>query len=67
MILEKMDVLTTLRKVQCGGCGGVYAISENYYIKKQETGGFWTCPYCNSRWVFYYEDTLLEKAQKEAQ
>ena len=62
-----MEVTTTLTKVHCGECGGVYAISQRYYKKKHEDGGYWNCPYCDCSWGFSEEASELEKARKEAQ
>lgn len=55
-----------LTVIDCGECGGSYAISEPYREKKQETGGFWTCPYCKCGWGYSEDKTDLAKA-KEAQ
>lgn len=61
MILGKMKVTATLTRVQCGECGGVYAISERYREMKREKGGFWTCPYCRNWWGYPHEESLLEQ------
>lgn len=66
MVLEKMSVTTELTKIQCGNCGGVYAISERYRRNKEERGGSWTCPYCRCGWGYSQESSLLEKAERKA-
>jgi len=66
MILEKMEVTAALTKIQCGECGGVYALSERYVNYKREKGGYWICPYCKCGWGYSLKDSELEKAKKEA-
>ena len=66
MNLEKMEVTVVLTRVQCGECCGVYAISDRYYKKKQELGGFWTCPYCKCGWGFPIETSELEREKAKA-
>lgn len=34
--------------IECGACGGVYAIAESYYDHKYDTDDDWNCPYCQS-------------------
>lgn len=43
---------TELTTVDCGKCGGTYAIQERYRQNKYETGGSWTCPYCKTGWGY---------------
>jgi hypothetical protein len=43
---------TSLTEIQCGQCGGVYALAENYRREKQQQGGFWNCPYCRCSWGY---------------
>ncbi len=40
-----------LAEISCK-CGGVYAITERHRRSCQETGGSWTCPYCQTGWGF---------------
>ena len=44
-VLSKESVLIYLESIQCGACGGVYAINQKYYLQKKKYGGSWTCPY----------------------
>jgi hypothetical protein len=41
-----------LTTINCGACGGTYAISEVYREKKYQTGGSWHCPYCEVGWGY---------------
>ncbi|MEE4384017.1 MAG: hypothetical protein V2J02_18610 [Pseudomonadales bacterium] len=56
------EVTVELAEVNCGECGGVYAISERYRRQKKEKGGFWTCPYCRTGWG--YGEGELERERK---
>ena len=47
-----LTVRTDLRVVNCGECGGTYAIGSRYHAEKRETGGTWNCPYCKVDWGF---------------
>jgi hypothetical protein len=60
-------VRTELETVQCGVCGGLYAICAKYKEKKREEGGFWNCPYCKTSWGYNKEGTELEKSRREAE
>ena len=66
MNLEKMEVTAQLSKVQCGECGGVYAISERFRRQKQEHGGYWTCPYCKRSWGYSIGVSDLQEARNKA-
>ena len=66
MILEKMEVTTVLTKIQCGQCGGVYALSERYVNRKRELSGSWNCPYCKTSWGWSLSNSELEIAKREA-
>lgn len=43
---------TQLTEIECGGCAGVYAISEKYRTEKYRQGGYWKCPYCGISWGY---------------
>jgi len=52
----------TLTSIDCGECGGTYAINERYRKQKWEQGGFWNCPYCQTSWGFgQSENARLKK------
>lgn len=38
--------------IDCGECGGSYAINERYRAQKAQSGGLWTCPYCKTGWGY---------------
>lgn len=47
-----IQMTVNMETVDCGICGGVYALSADYLRKKRETGGFWHCPYCYTDWGY---------------
>lgn len=57
----------TLQKVECGRCGGVYAITDRHYEWCREHSEFWHCPYCETGWGFDHDDSPLAKAKREAE
>ncbi len=59
---------TTLTTIDCGECGGTYAIQERYRAQKQQAGGTWNCPYCKTSWGFVLsENEKLKKRLAAAQ
>jgi len=52
MGLHRINVEIELTEINCGCCGGTYAINERYREKQQEVGGSWTCPYCKVGWGY---------------
>ena len=57
-----------LTTIDCGSCGGTYAINERYRAQKYEEGGCWNCPYCQTSWGFAGSEIykLKEKLRHEA-
>lgn len=51
-MLASVQVTVTLTEINCGCCGGTYAINERYRQQKYEKGETWTCPYCNASWGY---------------
>ena len=47
-----MQVIVELTKINCGVCGGTYAINERYREEKEEDGASWSCPYCRTWWGY---------------
>lgn len=47
-IVEQVELTT----INCGVCGGTYAINERYRRHKYENNGSWTCPYCKTGWGY---------------
>lgn len=52
-----------LTTVNCGECGGTYAINEMYHNHKRVSGGCWHCPYCDCWWGFVESEN--EKLRKQ--
>jgi len=52
MTLTHVDKSVRLTAINCGVCGGTYAINERYRQQKYEDGGSWNCPYCKTGWGF---------------
>lgn len=57
-----ISVEVTLTSVNCGKCGGTYAINERYRQRQEENAGTWNCPYCQVGWG--YVESELSKVQK---
>lgn len=53
----------TLEKIDCGRCGGTYAINERLVRDRSDYGGSWHCPYCQCSWG--YHEGALTKVQRE--
>lgn len=41
-----------LTTINCGECGGTYALNTRYVNQKQTNGGYWNCPYCKCSWGY---------------
>jgi hypothetical protein len=41
-----------LESVDCGECGGSYALNERYINQARAKGGTWHCPYCQTGWGY---------------
>lgn len=50
--------------VNCGECGGVYAIGERFHQQCREMSRSWTCPYCGIGWGFGGE-TEAQRLKKQ--
>ena len=63
MTLHAIHVKIELSEINCGICGGVYAINERYRNQKEVEGGGWCCPYCQCDCGYFGEtkEQLLEK------
>jgi hypothetical protein len=60
------DAVASLTTMQCGPCGGTYAISEAYRAKKAQEGGYWHCPYCQCSWGYAgSENARLKQAVED--
>jgi uncharacterized Zn-finger protein len=65
MIGSTVTIETTFVEVQCGQCGGVYALQKAYHDKKRQEGGFWTCPYCKAGWGYAKEGSENWRLQRD--
>ena len=63
--MKPIHGVVEMETVACGNCGGTYALSIVYVAAKQEQGGFWNCPYCNTGWG--YADSENDKLKKQIQ
>lgn len=57
-------VAVELTRVDCGKCGGVYAITERHHDWCRGNSKSWTCPYCATSWGFNHNGSPLERAQR---
>lgn len=53
--------------VNCGPCGGTYALNKRYVAQKREKGGYWHCPYCQTSWGYGESENERLKAALEKQ
>lgn len=60
----QINVAVTLTEINCGECGGTYALNERYRSQKADKGGGWHCPYCQCNWG-YFGETTVQKLQKQ--
>lgn len=63
----KFAVQVELSEINCGECGGTYAINERYRAQQYIKGGVWTCPYCKTGWGYSgnSENAKLKKQLEE--
>lgn len=61
---QALELAVTLTSIDCGGCGGTYAINERFRKQCADYGRSWVCPYCKIGWG-YSGNGALERAQKE--
>jgi transposase-like protein len=67
MGLHAINVQVQLTEINCGECGGTYAINERYRLQQWQKGGSWTCPYCKTGWGYANdnENSRLKRALEE--
>lgn len=63
-IINTAPAIVQLTQIDCGNCGGSYAISERYRKQMQEEAGTWHCPYCRIGWG--YGESEIDKLKKQA-
>lgn len=56
----------TLTKIECGNCGGLYAISERFRQNKYDHAGTWHCPYCQCSWGYVKTEAARLREQLDA-
>lgn len=59
---QLLQLPVSLSEINCGECGGTYAINERYRQQKHDVGGYWNCPYCRCSWG--YGKSELKRAQE---
>ena len=64
MTLHAIQVQTELTEINCGECGGTYAINERYRNQRRTNGGGWHCPYCRCSWG-YFSDNENSRLKRE--
>ena len=64
MTLHAIQVQVELTEMNCGVCGGTYAINERYRRDKYEKGHGWHCPYCQCTWG-YFNDSENSRLKRE--
>ena len=60
----KYNEQVQLTVINCGICGGTYAINERRRQFCFERGEGWHCPYCRTSWG-YFNDSENERLKKE--
>lgn len=68
MALAAIQVTVELAEINCGTCGGVYAINERFRKECHDYGKSWTCPYCKGSWGYSNNNELSRlKAELESE
>lgn len=62
MVQVTFDIALT--SINCGECGGTYAINERFRQQKHDNGGGWNCPYCKCSWG-YFGKTEAQKLKEQ--
>lgn len=63
---QALELAVRLTSIDCGCCGGTYAINERFRKHAEENGSSWTCPYCKAGWGFQGNGEV-DRLRKEAQ
>jgi phage/plasmid primase-like uncharacterized protein len=64
---QALPVTVELTEINCGECGGVYALNERYRQTKADKGGFWHCPYCQVSWGYGKGELQRQREALEAE
>lgn len=65
--LAAVQVTIELTQINCGECGGTYAINERYRQQKYNHGDSWNCPYCKVSWGYEKGELTRTKEALEAE
>ena len=65
MSAQVLELPVRLVTVNCGVCGGVYAINERYHEHHRERGGYWRCPYGEHSWGFDPQGSELAQLKRK--
>lgn len=67
-----MSIVTSIKEtvelsvINCGECGGTYAINDRYRKQKAQQGGGWNCPYCKCNWGYWSDnDTEIGRLKNQ--
>lgn len=63
---QVLQLSISLYTVDCGSCGGSYAINECYRQQCSDYGRSWTCPYCKTGWGYSGRGELQQKEKELA-
>lgn len=63
---ETHESTRTFTVIDCGSCGGSYALSKRFVDERYKYGGHWTCPYCKCGWGYSKENTELAREKERA-
>lgn len=55
---------TELTTIDCGTCGGIYAICEKYRDTCEDNGTSWNCPYCCGGWGYRKNNRVARLRKK---
>lgn len=66
MTQAHVQLAVTLTQMDCGVCGGTYAINERYRQQRYEKGGIWHCPYCQTDWGYEKGELQRERERHQA-
>jgi hypothetical protein len=55
-----------LTQINCGKCGGTYALNERYRADRQKEGNGWHCPYCQTSWGYFGNGDIDDLKKKVA-
>lgn len=64
MALAKFELAIVVTEMNCGECGGVYAINETYREQCHKYGKSWHCPYCQVGWGYSGKGELEQEKKR---